>query len=108
MKSGGMALHILLRGDVVDAEATAAYNDAVAKGELPKVSNQATESAEEINAVVNALKKGQDPITGQEISKAQSFGIAIGLVYMYVGGKYKGRKISAEKCVRKLGEATGV
>ncbi|NHX33977.1 transposase, partial [Escherichia coli] len=69
------AAHILLRGDVVDAEATAAYNDAVAKGELPKVSNQATESAEEINAVVNALKKGQDPITGQEISKAQSFGI---------------------------------
>ncbi|WP_185403595.1 hypothetical protein [Listeria cossartiae] len=91
------ATHILLKGGVVDAEATAAYNDAVAKGELPKVSNQATESAEEINAVVNALKKGQDPITGQEISKAQSFGITIGLVYMYVGGKYKGRKIKLPK-----------
>ncbi|MBF2504242.1 T7SS effector LXG polymorphic toxin [Listeria marthii] len=91
------ATHILLKGDVVDAEATAAYNDTVAKGELPKVSNQATESAEEINAVVNALKKGQDPITGQEISKAQSFGITIGLVYMYVGGKYKGRKIKLPK-----------
>ncbi|EKF1959362.1 hypothetical protein OYM88_001830 [Listeria monocytogenes] len=91
------ATHILLKGGVVDAEATAAYNDAVTKGELPKASNQATESAEEIKAVVNALKKGQDPITGQEISKAQSFGITMGLVYMYVGGKYKGRKIKLPK-----------
>lgn len=89
--------HILLKGDVVDAEATAAYNDVMTKGELPKLSNQAIESAEEIKTVVKALEKGQDPITGQEISKAQSFGITMGLVYMYAGGKYKGRKIKLPK-----------
>lgn len=91
------ATHILLKNGIVDVEATNAYNEAIKNGELEKVSNQATESAEAIKAVVAALKKGRDPITGQKISKAQSFGILAGLVYMYAGGRYKGRKIKIPK-----------
>lgn len=91
------ATHILLKKGIVDVEATNAYNEAIKNGELDKVSNQATESAETIKAVVAALKKGRDPITGQKISKAQSFGIIAGLVYMYAGGRYKGRKIKLPK-----------
>ncbi|MGC9340804.1 T7SS effector LXG polymorphic toxin [Listeria ivanovii] len=91
------ATHILLKNGIVDVEATNAYNEAIFNGELDKVSNQATESAEAIKAVVAALKKGRDPITGQKISKAQSFGIIAGLVYMYAGGRYKGRKIKIPK-----------
>lgn len=91
------AIHILLKNGIVDVEATNAYNEAMKNGELPKVSNQATESAEAIKAVVAALQKGRDPITGQQISKAQSFGIIVGLVYMYAGGRYKGRKIKIPK-----------
>ncbi|AIS61076.1 Bacillus transposase protein [Listeria ivanovii subsp. londoniensis] len=89
--------HILLKNGIVDVEATNAYNEAIKNGELDKVSNQATESAEVIKAVVAALKKGRDPITGQKISKEQSFGIIAGLVYMYAGGRYKGRKIKIPK-----------
>ncbi|MBC1515422.1 T7SS effector LXG polymorphic toxin [Listeria immobilis] len=91
------ATHILLKNGIVDVEATNAYNEAMKNGELPKVSNQATESAEAVKAVVAALQKGRDPITGQQISKAQSFGIIAGLVYMYAGGRYKGRKIKIPK-----------
>ncbi|MBC1941396.1 hypothetical protein HCJ18_04075 [Listeria seeligeri] len=91
------ATHILLKNGIVDVEATNAYNEAIQNSELDKVSNQATESAEAIKAVVAALKKGRDPITGQKISKAQSFGIIAGLVYMYAGGRYKGRKIKISK-----------
>ncbi|SDX29374.1 Bacillus transposase protein [Listeria ivanovii subsp. londoniensis] len=87
------ATHILLKNGIVDVEATNAYNEAIKNGELDKVSNQATESAEVIKAVVAALKKGRDPITGQKISKAQSLSMLAGMAFMHVGGRYKGRKL---------------
>ncbi|NVR71965.1 EndoU domain-containing protein [Listeria monocytogenes] len=87
------ATHILLKNGIVDVEATNAYNEAIKNGELDKVSNQATESAEAIKAVVAALQKGRDPITGQKISKAQSLSMLAGMVFMYAGGRYKGRKL---------------
>lgn len=43
------------------------------------------------------MKEGTDPVTGQEISKAQGFGIISGLVFRYTVGGYKGKKFKIPK-----------
>ncbi len=58
---------------IVDVEATNAYNSAVLGGEMPHESNEAQEEAELLQAVIQSVKEVIDPVTGQEISKAQGF-----------------------------------
>ncbi|EKY4026216.1 EndoU domain-containing protein, partial [Listeria innocua] len=82
---------------IVDVEATNAYNAAVLSGELPHESNEAQEEAELLQAVIQSVKEGIDPVTGQEISKAQGFGIISGLIFRYTAGGYKGKKIKIPK-----------
>ncbi|EPB7456282.1 LXG domain-containing protein [Listeria monocytogenes] len=88
---------VLMKNGIVDVEATNAYNAAVLNGELPHESNEAQEEAELLQAVVQSVKEGIDPVTGQEISKAQGFGIISGLVFRYTVGGYKGKKIKVSK-----------
>ncbi|EJO3400730.1 LXG domain-containing protein [Listeria monocytogenes] len=88
---------VLMKNGIVDVEATNAYNAAVLNGELPHESNEAQEEAELLQAVIQAVKEGIDPVTGQEISKAQGFGIISGLVFRYTVGGYKGKKIKIPK-----------
>ncbi|EAV9812830.1 transposase [Listeria monocytogenes] len=88
---------VLMKNGIVDVEATNAYNAAVLNGELPHESNEAQEEAELLQAVVQSVKEGIDPVTGQEISKAQGFGIISGLVFRYTVGGYKGKKIKIPK-----------
>ncbi|EAC4201135.1 LXG domain-containing protein [Listeria monocytogenes] len=95
VKQGGM--WILSKDGKVDIKATEAYNTASFNGELPKDSNQATEEGELLKATLEALKQNKDPITGQEISKAQSFGILTSLVFGYTTKKYRGKKLSISK-----------
>ncbi|EAE6034041.1 hypothetical protein E3303_06065 [Listeria monocytogenes] len=95
VKQGGM--WILSKDGKVDIKATEAYNTASFNGELPKESNQATEEGELLKATLESLKKNKDPITGQEISKAQSFGILTSLVFGYTTKKYRGKKLSISK-----------
>ncbi|EAC8433335.1 hypothetical protein IT97_06260 [Listeria monocytogenes] len=95
VKQGGM--WILLKDGKVDIKATEAYNTASFNGELPKESNQATEEGELLKATLESLKQNKDPITGQEISKAQSFGILTSLVFGYTTKKYRGKKLSISK-----------
>ncbi|EAE6296840.1 transposase [Listeria monocytogenes] len=88
---------VLTKNGIVDVEATNAYNAAVLNGELPHESNEAQEEAELLQAVIQSVKKGRDPVTGQEISKAQGFGIISGLVFRYTVGGYKGKKFKIPK-----------
>ncbi|HHH5726417.1 TPA: T7SS effector LXG polymorphic toxin [Listeria innocua] len=88
---------VLMKNGIVDVEATNAYNAAVFNGELPHESNEAQEEAELLQAVIQSVKEGIDPVTGQEISKAQGFGIISGLVFRYTAGGYKGKKIKIPK-----------
>ncbi|HAA3929790.1 TPA_asm: hypothetical protein GEP62_09725 [Listeria monocytogenes] len=83
---------VLMKNGIVDVEATNAYNAAVLNGELPHESNEAQEEAELLQAIVQSVKEGIDPVTGQEISKAQGFGIISGLIFRYTAGGYKGKK----------------
>ncbi|HBN5067892.1 TPA: EndoU domain-containing protein [Listeria innocua] len=88
---------VLMKNGIVDVEATNAYNAAVLGGEMPHESNEAQEEAELLQAVIQSVKEGIDPVTGQEISKAQGFGIISGLVFHYTVGGYKGKKIKIPK-----------
>lgn len=88
---------VLMKNGIVDLEATNAYNAAVLNGELPHESNEAQEEAELLQAVIQSVKEGIDPVTGQEISKAQGFGIISGLIFRYTAGGYKGKKIKIPK-----------
>ncbi|HCJ4260296.1 TPA: EndoU domain-containing protein [Listeria innocua] len=88
---------VLMKNGIVDVEATNAYNAAVLNGELPHESNEAQEEAELLQAVIQSVKEGIDPVTGQEISKAQGFGIISGLIFRYTAGGYKGKKIKIPK-----------
>ncbi|HFK0568428.1 TPA: T7SS effector LXG polymorphic toxin [Listeria monocytogenes] len=83
---------VLMKNGIVDVEATNAYNAAVLGGEMPHESNEAQEEAELLQAVVQSVKEGTDPVTGQEISKAQGFSIISGLIFRYTAGGYKGKK----------------
>ncbi|HHT5756173.1 TPA: LXG domain-containing protein [Listeria monocytogenes] len=83
---------VLMKNGIVDVEATNAYNAAVLNGELSHESNEAQEEAELLQAVIQSVKEGIDPVTGQEISKAQGFSIISGLVFRYTAGGYKGKK----------------
>ncbi|EOW0199099.1 T7SS effector LXG polymorphic toxin [Listeria innocua] len=88
---------VLMKNGIVDVEATNAYNAAVLSGELPRESNEAQEEAELLQAVIQSVKDGIDPVTGQEISKAQGFGIISGLIFRYTVGGYKGKKFKVSK-----------
>ncbi|EAF1795664.1 hypothetical protein CJP75_02115 [Listeria monocytogenes] len=88
---------VLMKNGIVDVEATNAYNAAVLNGELPHESNEAQEEAELLQAIIQSVKEGIDPVTGQEISKAQGFGIISGLVFRYTAGGYKGKKFKVSK-----------
>lgn len=88
---------VLMKNGIVDVEATNAYNAAVLGGEMPHESNEAQEEAELLQAVIQSVKEGIDPVTGQEISKAQGFGIISGLIFRYTVGGYKGKKIKIPK-----------
>ncbi|HAB0010458.1 TPA_asm: hypothetical protein GIN74_13820 [Listeria monocytogenes] len=88
---------VLMKNGIVDVEATNAYNAAVLNGELPHESNEAQEEAELLQAVVQSVKEGIDPVTGQKISKAQGLGIISGLVFHYTVGGYKGKKFKIPK-----------
>ncbi|ECJ9750436.1 T7SS effector LXG polymorphic toxin [Listeria monocytogenes] len=88
---------VLMKNGIVDVEATNAYNAAVLNGKLPHESNEAQEEAELLQAVIQSVKEGIDPVTGQEISKAQGFGIISGFIFYYTAGGYKGKKIKIPK-----------
>ncbi|EAF1285468.1 hypothetical protein CG495_12000 [Listeria monocytogenes] len=88
---------VLMKNGIVDVEATNAYNAAVLNGKLPHESNEAQEEAELLQAVIQSVKEGIDSVTGQEISKAQGFGIISGLVFRYTAGGYKGKKFKVSK-----------
>ncbi|EAC4315289.1 transposase [Listeria monocytogenes] len=88
---------VLMKNGIVDVEATNAYNAAVLNGELPHESNEAQEEAELLQAVIQSVKEEIDPVTGQEISKAQGFGIISGFIFYYTAGGYKGKKIKIPK-----------
>ncbi|MBC6148578.1 hypothetical protein HCA24_06775 [Listeria innocua] len=88
---------VLMKNGIVDVGATNAYNAAALNGELPHESNEAQEEAELLQAVIQSAKKGRDPVTGQEISKAQGFGIISGLIFRYTAGGYKGKKFKVSK-----------
>lgn len=88
---------VLMKNGIVDVEATNAYNAAVLNGELAHKSNEAQEEAKLLQAVIQSVKEGIDPVTGQEISKAQGFGIISGLVFRYTAGGYKGKKFKVSK-----------
>ncbi|EIW9385103.1 TPA: LXG domain-containing protein [Listeria innocua] len=88
---------VLMKNGIVDVEATNAYNAAVFNGELPHESNEAQEEAELLQAVIQSVKEGIDPVTGQEISKAQGFSIISGLIFHYTVGGYKGKKFKVSK-----------
>ncbi|EAG9291366.1 transposase [Listeria monocytogenes] len=90
---------VLMKNGIVDVEATNAYNAAVLNGELPHESNEAQEEAELLQAVIQSVKEGTDPVTGQEISKAQGFGIISGLIFRYTAGGYKGKKFKIPKAL---------
>ncbi|EAD2763168.1 hypothetical protein D3269_14560 [Listeria monocytogenes] len=100
---------VLMKNGIVDIEATNAYNAAVLNGELPHESNEAQEEAELLQAVIQSVKEGIDPVTGQEISKAQGFGIISGLVFRYTVGGYKGKKFKLPKAwLNRRKKASGV
>ncbi|EPS3571363.1 T7SS effector LXG polymorphic toxin [Listeria monocytogenes] len=99
---------VLLKNGIVDVEATNAYNSAVLGGEMPHESNEAQEEAELLQAVIQSVKEGTDPVTGQEISKAQGFSIISGLFFRYTTGGYKGKKFKIPKdWLRRRKKASG-
>ncbi|EAG0385148.1 transposase [Listeria monocytogenes] len=99
---------VLMKNGIVDVEATNAYNSAVLGGEMPHESNEAQEEAELLQAVIQSVKEGTDPVTGQEISKAQGFSIISGLFFRYTTGGYKGKKFKIPKdCLRRRKKASG-
>ncbi len=55
---------VLMKNGIVDVEATNAYSAAVLNGELPHESNEAQEEAELLQAVIQSVKEGIDPVTG--------------------------------------------
>ncbi|MBC2012239.1 transposase [Listeria marthii] len=100
---------VLMKNGIVDIEATNAYNAAVFGGEMPHESNEAQEEAELLQAVIQSVKKGRDPVTGQEISKSQGFGIISGLIFRYTVGGYKGKKFKLPKAwLNRRKKASGV
>ncbi|WP_223277114.1 T7SS effector LXG polymorphic toxin [Listeria monocytogenes] len=100
---------VLMKNGIVDVEATNAYNAAVLNGKLPHESNEAQEEAELLQAVIQSVKEGIDPVTGQEISKAQGFGIISGLIFRYTVGGYKGKKFKLPKAwLNRRKKASGV
>ncbi|WP_228468221.1 EndoU domain-containing protein [Listeria seeligeri] len=84
---------ILMKDGKIDAEATDAYNEAILNGTLPKETNAATQTGELLKGIVDSVKKGKDPITGQNISKAQGFGILSTIFFSYTTKKYRGKKL---------------
>ncbi|HAM1735605.1 TPA: transposase [Listeria monocytogenes] len=99
---------VLMKNGIVDVEATNAYNSAVLGGEMPHESNEAQEEAELLQAVIQSVKEGTDPVTGQEISKAQGFSIISGLFFRYTTGGYKGKKFKTPKdWLRRRKKASG-
>ncbi|EPV6795420.1 T7SS effector LXG polymorphic toxin [Listeria monocytogenes] len=88
---------VLMKNGIVDVEAMNAYNAAVLNGELAHKSNEAQEEAELLQAVIQSVKEGIDPVTGQEISKAQGFSIISGFIFYYTSGGYKGKKLKIPK-----------
>ncbi|EAG6968649.1 LXG domain-containing protein [Listeria monocytogenes] len=88
---------VLMKNGIVDVEATNAYNAAMLNGELPHESNEAQEEAELLQAIIQSAKEGVDPVTGQEISKAQGFSIISGFIFYYTAGGYKGKKLKIPK-----------
>ncbi|HHQ0308850.1 T7SS effector LXG polymorphic toxin [Listeria monocytogenes] len=88
---------VLMKNGIVDVEATNAYNAAVFGGEMPHESNEAQEEAELLQAIIQSVREGIDPVTGQEISKAQGLSITSGVIFYYVGGGYKGKKLKIPK-----------
>ncbi|EQA6623300.1 LXG domain-containing protein [Listeria monocytogenes] len=88
---------VLMKNGIVDVEATNAYNSAVLGGKMPHESNEAQEEAELLQAIIQSVREGIDPVTGQEISKAQGFSITSGVIFYYVGGGYKGKKLKIPK-----------
>ncbi|HEL8516719.1 TPA: LXG domain-containing protein [Listeria monocytogenes] len=88
---------VLMKNGIVDIEATNAYNAAVLNGEIPHESNEAQEEAELLQAVIQSVKEGIDPVTGQEVSKAQGFSIISGFIFYYTTGGYKGKKLKIPK-----------
>ncbi|EAC7032582.1 transposase [Listeria monocytogenes] len=99
---------VLIKNGIVDVEATNAYNSAVLGGEMPHESNEAQEEAELLQAVIQSVKEGTDPVTGQEISKAQGFSIISGLFFRYTTGGYKGKKFKIPKdWLRRRKKASG-
>ncbi|HAB8811023.1 TPA_asm: transposase [Listeria monocytogenes] len=100
---------VLMKNGIVDIEATNTYNAAVFGGEMPHESNEAQEEAELLQAVIQSVKKGRDPVTGQEISKSQGFGIISGLIFRYTVGGYKGKKFKLPKAwLNRRKKASGV
>ncbi|ENM1176368.1 hypothetical protein AB6R62_003038 [Listeria monocytogenes] len=85
---------ILMKDGKVDAEATDAYNEAILNGSLPKEDNAATQDAELLKGIIDSVKAGKDPITGQSISKAQSFGILTTIIFSYTTKRYRGKKLT--------------
>ncbi|EAD0098339.1 transposase [Listeria monocytogenes serotype 1/2a] len=99
---------VLMKNGIVDVEATNAYNSAVLGGEMPHESNEAQEEAELLQAVIQSVKEGTDPVTGQEISKAQGFSIISGLFFRHTTGGYKGKKFKIPKdWLRRRKKASG-
>ncbi|MBC1543896.1 T7SS effector LXG polymorphic toxin [Listeria cossartiae] len=88
---------VLMKNGIVDVEATNAYNASVLGGKMPHESNEAQEEAELLQAVIQSVRDGTDPVTGQEISKAQGFSIISGVIFYYTTGGYKGKKIKIPK-----------
>ncbi|WP_239257275.1 T7SS effector LXG polymorphic toxin [Listeria ilorinensis] len=84
---------ILIKNGVVDVEATNLYNQMIKEGTLPQEESNATITGN----MIEALKKGKDPFTGQKITKSQTFGALAMLVFYYGAGKYTGKKITLPK-----------
>ncbi|WP_240422355.1 T7SS effector LXG polymorphic toxin, partial [Listeria costaricensis] len=70
---------ILMKNGVVDVEATNLYNQMIKEGTLPQEESNATITGN----MIESLKKGKDPITGQTITKAQTFGVLTTLIFYY-------------------------
>ncbi|MGC9250232.1 hypothetical protein [Listeria ivanovii] len=80
---------MLWKDGKIDAAASIAYKEAMLSGKLATEPNQATQSAELIEVAIASIKKGEDSITGQEISKSQSLSMLVGMTFIYAGGGYK-------------------
>ncbi|AHI55594.1 hypothetical protein ACP0AK_03295 [Listeria ivanovii] len=88
---------MLWKDGKIDAAASIAYKEAMLSGKLATEPNQATQSAELIEVAIASIKKGEDSITGQEISKSQSLSMLVGMTFIYAGGGYKDKKLTIPK-----------